>query len=130
MTGKRNSIIPHVFEKKHWKVWNYRGNIVFLHKNRKIMSDEIKNTTPELEGMVVSEPAAGYATSSQEPIQFLDDTEFLDYDFREEDFGYPRSLEELQAALDLADEERNDPSKWVSSVDFHQRLEDKYTWLR
>ena len=94
------------------------------------MSDEIKNTTPELEGMVVSEPAAGYATSSQEPIQFLDDTEFLDYDFREEDFGYPRSLEELQAALDLADEERNDPSKWVSSVDFHQRLEDKYTWLR
>ena len=40
------------------------------------------------------------------------------------------ALAELQAALDLADEERNDPSKWVSSIEFHQRLEEKYPWLR
>ena len=46
------------------------------------------------------------------------------------DFGYPRTIQELQAALDLADEERNDPSKWVSSIEFHQRLEEKYPWLR
>ena len=46
------------------------------------------------------------------------------------DFGYPRTIQELQAALDLADEERNDPSKWVSSIEFHQRLEEKYPWLK
>ena len=46
------------------------------------------------------------------------------------DFGYPRTIKELQAALDLADEERNDPSKWVSSIEFHQRLEEKYPWLK
>ena len=45
-------------------------------------------------------------------------------------FGYPRTIKELQAALDLADEERNDPSKWVSSIEFHQRLEEKYPWLK
>ena len=43
---------------------------------------------------------------------------------------YSRTIQELQAALDLADEERNDPSKWVSSIEFHQRLEEKYPWLR
>lgn len=46
------------------------------------------------------------------------------------DFGYPRTIQELQAALDLADEERNDPSKWISSIEFHQRLEKKYPWLK
>ena len=45
-------------------------------------------------------------------------------------FIYSRTIQELQAALDLADEERNDPSKWVSSIEFHQRLEEKYPWLR
>ena len=43
---------------------------------------------------------------------------------------YSRTIQELQAALDLADEERNDPSKWVSSIEFHQRLEEKYPWLK
>lgn len=46
------------------------------------------------------------------------------------DFGYPRTIQEFQAALDLADEERNDPSKWISSIEFHQRLEKKYPWLK
>ena len=45
-------------------------------------------------------------------------------------FIYSRTIQELQAALDLADEERNDPSKWVSSIEFHQRLEEKYPWLK
>ena len=45
-------------------------------------------------------------------------------------FIYSRTTQKLQAALDLADEERNDPSKWVSSIEFHQRLEEKYPWLR
>ena len=46
------------------------------------------------------------------------------------DFGYPHTLEELETALDNADAQRNDPSKWISSVEFHTRLENKYPWLR
>ena len=88
------------------------------------MSDEKRYPNKEFESMMASEPAAGYAMAPQEPV------EFLDYDFGDEDFGYPRTIQELQAALDLADEERNDPSKWVSSIEFHQRLEEKYPWLR
>ena len=33
-------------------------------------------------------------------------------------------------ALDEADAERNDPSKWVTPVEFHTRLESRYPWLR
>ena len=46
------------------------------------------------------------------------------------DFGYPHTLEELNAALDKADTQRNDPTKWISSIEFHNRLEQKYPWLR
>ena len=54
----------------------------------------------------------------------------VDYDFAGVDFGYPRTLEEVNAALDKADTERRDPSKWITSVEFHNRLEQKYPWLR
>ena len=46
------------------------------------------------------------------------------------DFGYPHTLEELNAALDKADTQRNDPTKWISSIESHNRLEQKYPWLR
>ena len=94
------------------------------------MSDEKRYPNKEFESMMASEPAAGYAMAPQEPVEFLDEPEILDYNFQDEDFGYPRTIQELQAALDLADEERNDPSKWVSSIEFHQRLGEKYPWLR
>jgi len=54
----------------------------------------------------------------------------VDYDFAGVDFGYPRTLEEVNAVLDKADAERQDPSKWITSVEFHNRLEQKYPWLR
>ena len=48
-----------------------------------------------------------------------------------EDFKiFPRTLEELDAVLNEADAQRNDPSKWISSIEFHTRLENKYPWLR
>ena len=94
------------------------------------MNDEKRYPDHEFESMVVSEPVAGYATTHQESIELLEDPLSLDDDFGDEDFGYPRTIQELQAALDLADEERNDPTKWVSSIEFHQRLEEKYPWLR
>ena len=46
------------------------------------------------------------------------------------DFGYARTIDELDAALDEADGERNDPAKWITPVEFHTRLENKYSWLR
>ena len=54
----------------------------------------------------------------------------IDYNFGHKDFGYPRTLEEMKDALDMADAERDDPSKWITAVEFHNRLEQKYPWLR
>ena len=60
-----------------------------------------------------------------------DDTaDDIDYTFGGVDFGYPRTLEEVEAELEKAEAERNDPSKWVTSEEFHRRLEQKYPWLR
>lgn len=75
----------------------------------------------------VSEPTVGYALKEDATIGI--DPE-ADYDFGEKDFGYARSLEELELALDEADAERSNPEKWISSVEFHTRLENKYPWLR
>ena len=43
---------------------------------------------------------------------------------------YAGTLEELEAALDEADQERGDPSKWITPVEFHTRLETKFLWLK
>ena len=76
---------------------------------------------------VASEPMTGYALnyypSSDKEME-------IDCNFQGKDFGYARTLEELELALDEADAERNDPSKWVTPVEFHTRLESKYSWLR
>ena len=74
---------------------------------------------------VASEPAVSYALND-----CLNSETEIDYEFHGRDFGYARTLEELELALDEADEERNDPSKWITPVEFHTRLEKKYSWLR
>lgn len=76
---------------------------------------------------VASEPAVGYALNEYPMGDVLSG---IDYDFEGKDFGYARSLEELELALDEADAERNEPSKWITPVEFHTRLESKYPWLR
>jgi hypothetical protein len=80
-----------------------------------------KDKDVNMEGGIVSEPMV--ATM---PLTELKE---VDYSFGNRDFGYPHSLEELNAALDKADAQRNDPTKWISSVEFHNRLEQKYPWL-
>ena len=80
-----------------------------------------KDKDVNMEGSIVSEPMV--ATM---PLTELKE---VDYSFGNRDFGYPHSLEELNAALDKADAQRNDPTKWISSVEFHNRLEQKYPWL-
>ena len=81
-----------------------------------------KNKDTELEGVMAQEPSL-----AELPLTELKD---VDYTFGNCDFGYPHTLEELEVALDRADAQRNDPSKWISSIEFHTRLEQKYPWLR
>jgi len=72
---------------------------------------------------IASEPAAlDYEAMSSQPA--------IDYNFGGNDFGYPRTLDEVNEALDRADAERDDPSKWMTAIEFHTRLEEKYPWLR
>lgn len=89
------------------------------------MSEEIKDI--EMKADSVSEPTAGYALKGDAATDINPEA---DYDFGEKDFGYARSVEELELALDEADAERSNPEKWISSVEFHTRLENKYPWLK
>ena len=81
----------------------------------------------EVQVGVVSEPAASYAVKGYPDNDSAIEEE---YDFLDKDFGYARTLEELEVALDEADAERDDSSKWISSASFHSRLENKYPWLQ
>lgn len=74
---------------------------------------------------VASEPMVSYTLDEHPSCE----TE-IDCDFHGRDFGYARTLEELELALDGADAERSDPSKWITPVEFHTRLEKKYSWLK
>lgn len=89
------------------------------------MSEDIKDI--QMSSDVANEPAAG-AALKEDAVCGMDSE--IDYDFRDKDFGYARTLEELEVALDEADAERNDPTKWVTPVEFHTRLENKFPWLR
>lgn len=84
------------------------------------MSEDFKDL--EQQSGVANEPSL-----AQMPLTELKE---VDYTFGNRDFGYPHTIEELDAALDEADAQRNDPSKWISSIEFHTRLESKYPWLR
>ena len=76
---------------------------------------------------MVSEPAATYMTSRPSSHRR---SKPCDENFNGVDFGYARSLEELNTALAEAEAERNDPTKWITSEEFHERVESKYPWLR
>lgn len=74
------------------------------------------------ESMKVPEPVGG--ALQEYPIAEAESE--IDFDFGGKDFDYARTLEELELALDEANAERNDPSKWISPVEMHTRLESKY----
>jgi hypothetical protein len=87
--------------------------------------DEITHNEEQFD--TVSEPTATYSisrTSIKRQSKPCDDP------FNDVDFGYARSVEELNAALLEAEAERKDPTKWITSAEFHERVESKYTWLR
>jgi hypothetical protein len=85
------------------------------------MSEEKKDI--KIPADVVGESATGLAQKEDLAVE-------IDYNFHGKDFGYARTLDELETALDEADSERNDPTKWITPVEFHTRLEDKFPWLR
>lgn len=89
------------------------------------MSEDIKDI--EMTTDAANEPIAGSAL--KEDVSSVLDSE-IDYEFQGKDFGYARTVEELELALDEADAERNDPGKWITPIEFHTRLEDKYPWLK
>ena len=89
------------------------------------MSEEIGKNQAQKD--MAGEPALGYAWDDAELEQA---DEAIDYGFNGVDFGYARTIAEMDAALDEADCERNDPAKWITSVEFHTRIENKYLWLR
>ena len=84
------------------------------------MSEDIKDL--EKKACTVQEPSL-----AEMPLSELKE---VDYTFGNRDFGYPHTIEELEAALDKADAQRNDSTKWITSIEFHTRLENKYPWLR
>ena len=93
---------------------------VSLHPNTNAMSEDFKDL--EKERGKANEPSL-----AEMPLTELKE---VDYTFGNRNFGYPHTLEELDEALDTADAQRGDPSKWISSIEFHTRLESKYPWLR
>lgn len=93
---------------------------IFADKYIMAMSEDFKN--PENKSCTANE-----SSLAEIPLSELKE---VDYTFGNRDFGYPHTLEELDAVLDEADAQRNDPAKWISSIEFHTRLESKYPWLR
>ena len=75
--------------------------------------------------MIAAEPAALDYSFMEKDVE-----DVADYNFGYKDFGYPHTIDELNAALDQADAERNDPTKWVTNIELHTRIEIKYPWLR
>ena len=84
------------------------------------MSEEINNSHQQ---DLASEPA--FASALEKDVFEADNS--LDCNFNDVDFGYAKTIEELNAALDEADSERNDPAKWITPVEFHTRLETLWT---
>lgn len=91
-----------------------------MQANTIAMIEDIKDI--EKKGSTAQEP-----TLAERPVSELKE---VDYTFGNHDFGYPHTIEELEAALDKADAQRNDRTQWISSIEFHSRLESKYPWLR
>lgn len=93
----------------------------------KIMSEEIKDI--ETKGHHANEPVAAPIADCQDSMVLMhDEIDDLDWD-RMPIFG-PKTLDEAKARINQAWEDRNDPSKWMTSEQMWNRLYDKFPWLR
>ena len=91
------------------------------------MNKEKRYSTVDEEdvSMIAAEPAALEYSFMEKEVE-----DVANFNFGYKDFGYPHTIDELNAALDQADAERNDPTKWVTNIEFHTRIESKHPWLR
>jgi len=78
---------------------------------------------------VCCEPMEAAATFSRGRVTEMHD-ELDDLDWSHYPIFGPQTAEEAVARIDQAWEDRNDPSKWISSEQMWNRLYDKYPWLR
>ena len=91
------------------------------------MSEEIKDI--EIKGDKVSESVGAAALDYHADVTAMcDEVDGLDWD-RMPIFG-PKTLDDAIARIDQAWEDRNDPSKWMTSEQMWNRLYEKYPWLR
>ena len=88
-----------------------------------------KNKDIEMQSDKVSEPVIAIPTDYHSGVVTVhDEIDDLDWD-RTPIFG-AQSEEEAIARVDQAWEDRNDPSKWMTSEQMWNHLYEKYPWLR
>lgn len=91
------------------------------------MSEDIKDI--ETKSDIVGEPVAALATDYEGGVVAVhDEIDDLDWD-RMPIFG-PKTLDEAIARIDQAWEDRNDPSKWMTSEQMWNHLYEKHPWLK
>ena len=54
----------------------------------------------------------------EEDIDAEEEDDDIDYNFGGIDFGYPKTFEEVEAELEKAEAERDDPTKWTTFPQF------------
>lgn len=69
------------------------------------------------------------ATASTEGITAVHDW-IDDLDWEKFPSYGPSSVEEAIERIEKAEEEMNDPSKWVTSEDMHKYLHERFPWLK
>ena len=85
----------------------------------------------ENEGMnMACDPVEAMAVADdQKGVVYVDD-ELDDLDWHDYPFFGPKTEDEAIARVDKAWEERNDPTKWVTSEQMWNQIYAKYPWLR
>lgn len=91
------------------------------------MSEEIMDI--ETKKHVVNEPIAAPVADYQDCMVAVDD-EIDDIDWDRMPIFGPKTLDEAIDRINQAWEDRNDPSKWMTSEQMWNRLYEKFPWLR
>ncbi|MBQ9232098.1 MAG: hypothetical protein IJ190_13120 [Prevotella sp.] len=89
------------------------------------MSEEKKY--PQLEeeegGMSACEPVGVMTAPTNQ--RMVDD---FDYSFGDKELGFPRTEEEVQAVIDEAESEWDNPARWCSSEELWTAVKQQFPW--
>ena len=78
--------------------------------------------------MTAAEPAVAYA--STEDVQCLNANEAFDYPGDYDPGIGPYSMDEMNARIDTAEHDRNNPDKWIRVDDFWASMKKEHLWLQ